>query len=383
MTMWTVLVALNLLSIIADDKVESSQFDKLIKGLFEPVRDLTFAYEGAFLGGEGDRPAEIGAETTKLTFQGRYAYRSDGAVLLDLYKRGIADDERQSHSLLQNLGGVSSLEAVPDLGRLNQRSASKRKASAQRTRPSPLDRPGSPARFLFLWFFQGLTDIHSRHYDFQGWEDVDGRRCLRVELDLLAAPHKKAEDLPRLRFWLDMGRGGHPLKVESLRNGHAVSRTEHIQLERFDNGKGQPIWLPVSGDCGSLLSGSRQEGKVVLEYHPEPVQVETYRVITGSVVLNQGLSDADLTIGSAATKYSEFKNIKGEHKQRARPVRTDPKGVQKQLDEALADADSKAGRLEASAPEGTFWNWSRMASFALPILGLGLITWAGMWKWRS
>lgn len=121
----------------------------------------------------------------------------------------------------------------------------------------------------------------------------------------------------------------------------------------------------------------------MLEYHPEPVQVETYRVITGSVVLNQGLSDADLTIGSAATKYSEFKNIKGEHKQRARPVRTDPKGVQKQLDEALADADSKAGRLEASAPEGTFWNWSRMASFALPILGLGLITWAGMWKWRS
>ena len=114
-----------------------------------------------------------------------------------------------------------------------------------------------------------------------------------------------------------------------------------------------------------------------------PVVVETFALVTGSVVLNQGIKDNDLSIASNAAKYSYFNDFKGFQKQRPRTFRTDPKGVQIRLDKALADADSKSQRLDASAPDRTTWIWSDVFLLGLPVLGIALLVGAGVLRWKA
>jgi len=350
-----------------------------MQGLHGQPHDVTFAYEGGVRAGEGARAADASLNGYGRDYQGRYSLRSDGAEFLDLYERGLTDDDRQSHSLLQNLGGTSSVTVIPDLKRLIAQPPPGKSKSSGRARPTTLSRTGCPDRILYLWYFQGLTDPTSMRYEFQGWEDVDGRRCLRVELDSQASG--RPEDRDRFRIWIDMERGGHPLKLDQLREARVFARTRNVRLQPFQDTNGTSVWLPVSGQFETFIWLSKAEKRIV--YYPDPVLVETYAVINGSVVLNRGLSDADLALGSNATKYGEFKDFKGFQNERPRSVRTDPKGVQNRLDESLADADSKAGRLEASAPERIFWNWSNVFSVGFPVLGVALLAFAGIWRWRA
>jgi hypothetical protein len=379
--MFAVLVCTSL-SLLADGPViDASRFGQVMRGLHSQTRDVTFAYEGGLRTGDGARMAGVGPNEGAFDFQGRYSHRSDGAELLDLYERGLKLDDHQSHELIQNLGGTSSVRVIPDLKRLVPRSppASSKSKSSHPIRPTPIAIPGSPCRIYYVWLFHGLTDPGSMRYEFQGWEEVDGRRCLRVELDsdLTGAP----EDRDRLRMWIDLDRGGHPLKVEVYRQGILGLRVQNVKLQQFPDPTGALVWLPVSSELGSFLWLSKAEKKLVS--HSAPVFVETYATVAGSVVLNKGLSDSDLSIGTSAVKYTEFGGFKGfEKKERQPTVRTDPEGVQKRLDAALAEADSKAARLEASAPERSFWNSPSNVSIGLLFLGVIVICAAGVWKLR-
>jgi hypothetical protein len=313
---------------------------------------------------------------------GRYSYRSDGAEFLDFSKRGLKVDSPQYHSLYQNLGGLASLTAVPDRNRLSASPPLPKSKSTDHARPSPVCPPASPHGFFFLWYFDGVIDPKNYRYEFHEWEEVDGHRCLRADIDFEDTGRPEYRD--RLLMWIDMERGGHPLKVDYLREGKLFARSRNIRLQQFQDSKGTSAWLPVSGQFETFLWQS-SDGKGIV-YHTEPMVVETHKLVTGSVVLNQGLKDADLTVTSHASKYSEFKDFKDfkeYQKQRPRALRTDPKGVQKRLDEALVDADSKAKRLEASASGQGSGIWSNVLSLGLPSVGIALLVGAGMWKWKA
>ncbi len=227
-----------------------------------------------------------------------------------------------------------------------------------------------------------MTDPENYRYEFQGWEDIDGHRCLRADIDFEGTGPSEYRD--RLRMWIDLERGGHPLKVDCLREGKLFARSRNIQLQQFQDSKGTPVWLPVSGQYETFLWQS-DDGKSIV-YHRESMVVETHKLVAGSVVLNQGLKDADLTVTSNASKYKdfkEFKDFKDFQKQRPRALRIDPKGVQKRLDEALVDADSKAKRLEASGSGQGSDIWSNVLSLGLPSVGIALLVGAGVWKWKA
>ena len=115
----------------------------------------------------------------------------------------------------------------------------------------------------------------------------------------------------------------------------------------------------------------------------EPVVVETFALVTSSIVLNQGVKDDELLIAPNAAKHSEFNDFKGFKKQQSRPLRTDPKGVEIRLDEVLADADSKSRHLDASAADSTTSIWSYAISPGLPVAGILLIVLAGVLRWKA
>jgi hypothetical protein len=372
--------------VVVDPAVDAGQFARLIQGLHAQIRDVTFAYEGGV-----ERLSESGSFVAGIEYQGRYNYRSDGAAFLDYYERGPRPDDRQVHSLFQNFGTFEALEAIPDRKLLNAsvgnsagRGGSKSGQSIG-ANPGKLNRRGSPERMLFLWYFQGLNNPLDTHYEFQGWEDVQGHRCLRVELD--EARGDKTRGKSRFRFWIDLERGGHPLSVDWIRelspgNAGVAFRCRDIQLAQFQDGSDAHFWLPVSCRAESFLGFERKDGRGRFVIMDRPDIVETYHVITGSVVLNHALKDSDFALLANARKHTELKNVRLDVK-RSPPFRSDPKAVQKRLDEALADAEGRAAALEASASERVSWDWSRVFSIGLPSAGLILLAVAGFWKLRS
>jgi hypothetical protein len=146
---------------------------------------------------------------------------------------------------------------------------------------------------------------------------------------------------------IDLERGGHPLRVDWINDygfgkPGVIDRCRDIQIEQFEDGHNGHFWLPVS--CrGEVLVGLERskEGRGYHMLKDVPDVVESYHIITGSVVLNKALKDSDFDLAAKSRKHNEFKNFRLDTKQ-GPPLRSDPEAVQKRLDDALTDADSKA-----------------------------------------
>ncbi len=380
--MWRILLSLGLMTFTADNEVDAVRFGQLLRGLHGTIHDVTFVYEGNVRPGDGARATVTNGDDISYNFQGRYSYRADGAEFLDFSNQGLKADSPRSHSLYQNLGGLASLTAVPDRNRLSVSPPLPKSKSTDHARPSWVSPPASPHGFFFLWYFGAMTDPKAHRYEFQGWEEVDGHRCLRAYLDFEDAGHPEHRD--KLRVWIDLERGGHPLKVDYLREGKIFARSRNIQLQQFKDSNGISAWLPVSGQFETFLWRS-SDGKGIT-YHREPVIVESHKLMSGSVVLNQGLKDTDLTVTSNSTKYTDFKqfkDFKDFQRKPSRALRTDPQGVEGRLEDALADADNKAKRLEASDNRQGIGTWSGLLSVGLSSVGVALLVGAGIWKWKA
>ena len=190
---------------INDPEVDANHFGRLMRGLHDPVHDVTFLYEGGMCPGKGAGVAQSQEERDGSTrdYQGRFMYRSDGAEFLEFADRVPNADAPQIHSLTQNLGGLATATAIPDLKRLDVSPPPPKSKSPAGSRPAhSTARPGSPHRIFFPWFFSASTDPKSRGYEFQGWEQIDGHRCLRVELDLF--DYSGPKNHQRLRMWIDL-----------------------------------------------------------------------------------------------------------------------------------------------------------------------------------
>ncbi len=369
-------LGLGMISIVLEPDLDADRFQRLIGGLHSETRDVTLLFEGNVRVGDGAGAAGPEVSRAEESFQGRYSYRSDGATFLDFYEQGTRDDDRQKHQLLQSLGGISSISAVPDRGLLTARPPPERTKSTTPVRPGPLSQTGSPARILFLWFFQGLTDPRNLRYEFKGWESVGGHACIVVELDCdLGLP---PESRDRFRMWIDLDRGGHPLRVDLLKKGRVFARSRDIQLTQYRDPKGVARWLPVAGIFESFVWMPRTAKE--LQFFTEPVLVESYHVVTGSVLLNQGLTDPDLTIGPNAGRYGEFKSFKGFQKPKRLDVRNNPKEAQKRLDDRLEEADRDAARLQASVASSNAWGSGAIFSYLMAVVGLVLLLIALAWS---
>ena len=184
-TMNFFVAGLALLGFLADPPVDAQTVADIFRSYSSEYKDVQFLYEGTI--------SPVDKNVPPVSFQGSYTYRSDGATLIDLfYLGGGRPTTRLLSSLLRNQ--QEDLEASPDyLPPLRDREP---RISASGS--GALDRPDTPERFFLASFFRGHVNVEEYGLEPQGWEEIDGHRCLVVRSYLGRRPQPNAPAHPVL-----------------------------------------------------------------------------------------------------------------------------------------------------------------------------------------
>ncbi|MGC8639972.1 MAG: hypothetical protein ACP5XB_08870 [Isosphaeraceae bacterium] len=352
----------------AGEGMSAHDFTRLMAGLHSEIKDVWFIFEGQVRGLEGEKGGSTAQPDDKAEFcQGTYAYRSDGATLLDVYVHSARTDVPYQRTTLAALKGrLEQINRIPDR-EYNPATL------AGPALPGAFDRPMSAQRILYLSYFHAHSGLANEDFADEGWEDVAGHRCLRVRINLFPSAAVKLSPGATMmwnRLWIDMERGGYPLRVELWRGSDLWGRDE-VELAEVPGPGGKRIWFPARGTSDSFV---REDGSVSARARVR----ETYSVVAGTTRFNQGLADKIFSVkynGSLAetaglrSQRRLFQSIPPPQRDQSPK---DPESLQRQLDERLAEADKQSKELDASSTVGTYRDWTLI--FSVGITSAGILT---------
>lgn len=374
-----------------DGNVGPDRFVRLIQGQAEILKDVSFVFEGEmrWIGPKNELGGD--PELFDERFQGGYLYRKNDAAFLDVYVRCAKPTEPVTHRKVCVLKGRQESQSV--------RANSKRFGIAPATLRGggfvgTLTGPQSPHVFFHLWHLLLVDHPRDWNYAFLGWDNIDGRRCLRVEIDPFprAGGDKTGNESPgeyetRHQYWIDLERGAHVVKLEILTRKKLWLRFDRIVLERFPLPDKTFIWFPVRGRMQSYLWNET--------YRDSPVAEQTAAVVPSSIRFNQNLPDEMFNVNrpSAFPSPDELrKRIQKPRKFELREEfdsapssapRTDPIGVRRRIEQKLEEADRQAEELQASSPARASWSWVSIGRFVFGSAGMLLVVTALVLRMRS
>ena len=227
---------------MAGPQMDAAEFVATMNALHSDVKSVSLVFEGESQ--SIDSAGRPRADRPKVRFQGNYAVRVGVplAGMLDIYRSvGDSPPVRSSYSLLRS---VFEESGRPDAVRsLDPRTGQPRLASGA---PGSLQVNNSPERYLTCWYFANYSRIDPERMRFEcfGTELVEGQPCLKVKLSPMPGGDSS---ITYLLMWVDLTRGGYPLKIESYFKDRQISRVNHVVLERLSDVKGKLVWLPVKG----------------------------------------------------------------------------------------------------------------------------------------
>ena len=343
------IAGLALLGFSADPPVDARTVAELFRSYGTQYKNVQFLYEGTI--------SPVDKNVPPVSFQGSYTYRSDGATLIDLfYLGGGRPTTRLLSSLLRNQ--QEDLEASPDyLPPLRDREP---RISASGS--GALDRPDTPERFFLASFFRGHVNVEEYGLEPQGWEEIDGHRCLVVRSYLGRRPQPNAPARPRSyhKLWLDLERDGHPLRIDRF-DGDKIAIQTFVTLERLARPLGRLTWFPSearTSDYGMLFD------RGVVTRKTEPDYFETCKILGYTLKFDQGLSDTYFSTKKQALVASDetLAKLKREMEAYKPPAKivepSDPESRNRRLNDALTRADAQSARLEASSAARAGGHWS-------------------------
>lgn len=206
---------------------------------------------------------------------GHYRYRpSDGALWIELYDHE-PDGEKHKWSMSYSAGVKRTL--FEDL-----KSGAKNATMEQLTKRWRFEDGDLPWYIVYLPYFTDLS-TQETPLEFIGWEKQSGHRCAHLAVYEIGGIREAGRHL-----WIDLERGGHPLRVE-LRVIPDVPRAvmKDIVVEEIPSPDGNKVWFPVRGTAETIVEG-RVGYRAALT-----VTAETIR-------FNQGLADRDFDVAVPA-----------------------------------------------------------------------------------
>jgi hypothetical protein len=269
------------------------------------------------------RPEDMG-----FAFQGTFAHRSDHAAHEDVTIKPRSERDpsyRRIQALLQRVR--SSRRLLPDAP---ERQYPDTKAASS---IAGMQATGSPLWLvLYLYLLETLEGGEGFTYEFVEWDTLHGNRCAVISLDWKSG--KSGKSLHKLIYWVDVARGGHVLQRDEYRDGQFASRILDIQLAKFVQRDGRPVWLPVSARVEDYSDGLGR-------YARRPRSTQTFSILEGTLKLAQGLPDSrfqlDYGLDAVALELSREANSKVK---KPAPRVIDPRSTKEVLRDELVKAES-------------------------------------------
>ncbi|MGC8639382.1 MAG: hypothetical protein ACP5XB_05830 [Isosphaeraceae bacterium] len=353
--------------------LSADEFGRFMQSLHEPIKSMAFEYEGRLHWVASEALLKFDPERFGAQFQGKYLYRSDGSEAYDVYyKKHPADSPTNRRKLVLFKGKVSSSDFSEDRPK-----RSRRPASAKSGAVGSLYGPNSPLVLNYVSLFAWKSNPAQWGYKCHGWETVDSHRCLVVQLNLAPSPDPSTTHYTK--YWVDMERGGHPLRVEDYRDGRLASRVDHVLLAQFDAPDKSKVWLPTHAESGGFdWNGT---------FYTYPLMNEKIALIGSSVLVNPKLEDSCFSLeGKGCLPVAEqgpnplAESYAKQPKEKPAKVRTDPAGVKENVDRLIEKADAQARTVDASPVSAEDWDWSLAARVALVLAGLAALGGAILYK---
>lgn len=247
--------------------------------------------------------------------------------------------------------------------------------------PGSFGFPGSPERFIFLSYWRRLSySTKDIEIESNAWDEIDGNKVLLLTVNEF--PHSHLPEKKWSKYWIDLKRGGNVVKYEFYAGPNLRYRDYNILIRSVELPNGQRIWFPVHGEHESFY--------LRRHYSTVPVCHETYDVVRGSLVLNNGLTDERFSVRwdghrPVTTGLKEARReFEAVPPKPAPPqLRTDPAGVEEDLKRRLAEADRQARQLDASPPSRRGWDMGIIAQSTLASLGVGTLIVAFLLRRRA
>lgn len=355
----------------AGERIDADQFLRIIHSVYKDVRDVSFLYEGesAFVGPAsilGDlEPEDLGQR-----YQFQFLYRSDGAVLIEGYH------EAQYPQPTVYYKKVTLLEdRVESLNQSNERLTGPLPIVVRHGSPVTL-RKEMPPPFFFVHILNDLRSPKDLSYAYHGWDLVDGHACLVVSLDLI--PRSLNPKTYRHKLWIDLARGGHPLRIDMFNGEDLAERHDQIRLVERPAGKETRIWIPT--ECQSATYS--WNGK----YYKEPITKAHTTAVSGTLSVNQGMSNSTFSVESPTRlpETASLKKLRGKLRAQtaAAQFRPDAAGIAAELDRKLAEADRKGREITASSPARSWWSETMLLQAGAVGIGLGALV-VAFWMTRG
>jgi hypothetical protein len=363
--------------LLAQSEVDEAQFDRIVRGSYSQIKDIVFVFEGSSRWAGVEHQDERLQEGEQV-FQGTYAWREDGAKLLDTYRHYLFRGHLTFHhdTAAQIKDKLTAISREPD----------RREADTfpveSRANPRSMNDSLSPQSIFYQCYFTAPRSPLSK-YEFEGWDEVDGHKCMKVRF-----LHVSEDDMSNAwgftRFWIDIERGAHPLKEEAWSHGNLLLRTHGIQLARVSSKDRSSYWLPVRGIRDGYASGVDKNKHII--YTSTPYSQVTISIVEGSIRINEGIPDKQFSIYWRGG-FPETDALKRQRTDFASiplppPVSKDPLKVRERLENRLREAERQSRALDASSPARETWKWPFLLQIVLITLGVTSLAGIAIRNWR-
>jgi hypothetical protein len=187
-----------------------------------------------------------------------------------------------------------------------------------------------------------MASSPDRRFYRTGTEKIGENLC-----EVISSPSIRKEDgklISTEKLWLDLRRGGFPLKYEQLDfNDELKYRIDEIELKQFPGGDSKNVWLPISARHQSFITSTDldQEETPPIYKRGDVYRIRTNRVLFGSVHVNEVIKDDVFVLRRRNGERITEKNAKVTLKDyRAKNPR---KSMTSKEAEAILDQKLKAG----------------------------------------
>ncbi len=365
------LLVLRVNEVQAQEPLSADSFFEVLSQLHFPIENVSFQWESTiqYIGGENVEPKVL-AEVNK-SLSGSYLYRNDGSMRVEVYTQPAQGPMRRRSVSVE--GSVRrELAGVPDRG-------VKHAEIGQASSVAELNYPAWPHRILYLAYFNTLPSNIRSTFRHEGWEVVDGHRCLKASLN--PNPGVPPDNLLLEKLWIDLERGGHVLRLEHHHQGHLRLRLSDVELRELPMPSGDLVWLPIHGRVESFGWQVTSGKKPSLKWFRAPQVREEIHFMAASAKLNQGV-----TAEAIKVQFEQGMPVHGTHQ----PSQTDdlqlPVPVheaQNLLDQSLLAADAQLGEFRAISRARSRWSWGTILPATFAVMGLVVLAWLAYLQKRA